>query len=628
MWKTIQTWLSQKHEINYLYFSIFFVVLSICSLSHLLFLEQPLWGVRLCFFLYSAGQALLEVWAFIFIAYSLKRWAPLWTFFLFIAFSFILLLIHFTDFTLLRLMDTSIAYVFKFLFGRGFDHLLTALRALNLNWEMTMLLFASLILIPCAGLFLYWATSKLARRKPWTLSQGQIALAIIATGGSLLFLEILFHPHLDRLLYDKFQKRLPLGTTFLAPTPHRIALPHSLPSFRDEKETREKVPLCKARNKKNLYLFIVETLRKDFLTPLTAPHLMSFAQENINIQNSSANANWTPLSWFAIFHSGLPYDWTAVRDHWTNGSIPLQILKQMGYKIRVYTSAELHYFSMDQLLFGKENALADTIEDYSTDRTLEPCDRDRACIDAFQRDIAMRKENEATAYIFFFDGTHSEYSIPKDFPLQFTPCAKQIDYLTINAQEIEPVKNRYRNAIFHIDSLFGRFFQTLKKEGLYDEAMIVITGDHGEEFYEDGALFHGTHLNRCQLEVPIFCRFARQKNIAPPRATHVDIFPSILHYITRKDQFGSLFDGRSFLNKKPPLPYRVTVLQNGPDTPIEFALISDQAHLQLRFCSPDIYRQTELEIISLQVDDKIKGPTPQDPFTLFPGALDLLFRQK
>ncbi|MBI3900843.1 MAG: hypothetical protein HY324_01675, partial [Chlamydiia bacterium] len=251
----IRNWFSQKNEVNYLYFSIFFVVLSIFSLYHLVFLEQPLWGVRLFFFLYSIGQALLEVWAFIFIAYSLKRWASRIAFASFIALSFILLLVHFTDFTLLRLMDSSIAYVFKFLFGQGFDHLLTAFSALNMNFEMIVLILLSIVAIPLLGVFLYWGTSKLARFKPWALSQGQVALAILATGGSLLFLEILIHPYLDRLLYDKFQKTLPLGATFLSPTPRCVDLPRPIASFRDENTLQENLPSLTALHHPNIYLF-------------------------------------------------------------------------------------------------------------------------------------------------------------------------------------------------------------------------------------------------------------------------------------------------------------------------------------------------------------------------------------
>lgn len=627
MLKSLRRWLSEKNEVNYLYFSILFVVLSIFSLSHVFFLEKPIWGIRLFFLVYSVGQAFLEVWAFIFIAYSLKRWAPRWSFLAFIAFSFILLLVHFTDFTLLRLMDASISYLFKFLFGRGFDHLLTAFLALNMNFGMIATIILSLLIIPFLGLLLYWATSRIARSKPWSLSHNQIALSLIATGGSLFFLELLAHPYLDRLIYHKFQKTLPFGTTFLSPTPQCIQLSHPIAAYRNEKETRKRMPHLIAEATPNVYLFVIETLRRDFVNNETAPNLVAFAKENIDFPSSYANANWTPLSWFAIFQSDFPYDWAEMRDSWKGGSIPLQLFKQLGYKIRVYSSADLSYFDMDQAIFGKGRSLADKIEEYAFDRTIEPCDRDALCITAFEKDLASQTGRSGNLYLFFLDATHSEYSFPKDFPLKFKPSAKQIDYLTVTQKEIEPVKNRYRNSIAFVDSQMGRFFQILKKENLYDQAVIAITGDHGEEFYEEGALFHGTHLNRYQLQVPIFCKFPG-RTVAAQEATHIDLFPSILHHLTGTSYFGDLFDGTSVFGENR-WPFRVAVLQNGPDTPVEFSIEKGEERLQVRFLHPrDIYRQTQLEVISLQTIGNSSDITLEDRIEQsFPNALNPLLKK-
>ncbi len=619
-----RSWFSEKHEINYLYFSVFFVVVATFSLSHFLFLEQPLSGIRLFFLLYAACQAFLEASVFLFIAYILKRWAPAWAFFSFIAFSFILLLVHFTDFTILRLMDASVSYIFKFLFGRGFDHLFTAFSALNMNLGMVAIILLSLLCIPFCGLLLYWGTNRIARLNPWSLSPNQIVIAIMAAGGALFFLEALAHPYLDRWIYNKHHKSLPLGGTFFVPTPQCIRLAAPIAPPRDEKETRKRLPHLTAATRPNIYLFVIETLRRDFVNGETAPHMTAFAKENIDFESSYANGNWTPLSWFAIFHSDFPYNWAAMRDSWRGGSIPLQLFKQLGYAIQVYSSADLRYFDMDRTLFGEKRKLADKIEEHFFNRAAEPCDRDALCIDSFERDIRKgKKAREGNLYIFFFDATHSEYSFPKDFPLKFEPVAKQIDYLTLTQKEIEPVKNRYRNSIRFVDSLIGRFLNILKEEGLYDSSVIAITGDHGEEFYEEGAFFHGTHLNRYQTEVPIFLRFPNG-GTASREATHIDLFPSILHYVTGESEYSDLFDGRSIFAKNR-WTYRIAVLQNGPDTPVEFSIEKGMEKVQVRFLHPhDIYDQTLLEITQLRVDNPECLSLDDLVQRTFPNALEAL----
>src|SRR5579872_6684385 len=461
----------KKNEINYLYFICLFVFLTLLSLTHFLSFETPLIGIPLFFLLQAFGQAVLEVGIFVLVAYLLKRWAPRWIHHVFIALCFVLLLLHFTDFTLVRLMDTSIAYPIHFFFGSGLDHIFTAFQALNLNLTMTLIVGATIILVPLLGLFFYWLTYLVAHLKPLSLSLNQIALGLGSIFIALFVLDLLVHPFLNCPTYAKYQKALPFKTTFISPNPLCVQLPDSLASFRNEKNTVESIPLIPISRKPNIYLFVIETLRRDFITQETAPCLTAFANENIQFPESYSNANSTHLSWFAIFHSDIPYHWTAMRDEWTSGSIPLQFLKKLGYKIRVYSAADLRYFNMDKLIFGQKRELIDSIEEFSSDRSLEPCDRDAFAIDAFAKDLKSKEAKQGNVFIFFLDSTHSEYSFPSGFPVQFAPISKEIDYLSIGPKspELEFIKNRYRNSIHYVDHLMGRFFELLKDQKLYDK---------------------------------------------------------------------------------------------------------------------------------------------------------------
>jgi glucan phosphoethanolaminetransferase (alkaline phosphatase superfamily) len=582
----------QKGEINYLYFSCFLIFLSILSLSHFFTWEHAQKGISLFFLFYAIGQALLEVVFFVLIAYILNRWAPRWIYLSFIGISFVLMLLHFTHFIMVRLMDAPLIYIFKFLFGSGIYHLIAGFQALNMNWTMIAIIVGTFLFIPLAGLGFYWLTYMITKRKPLVVSLTQIALAIGIIGTSLFILDLIAHPFLNRRVYTKYQKTLPLGTTFLEPTLKHISLPTPLPPFRDEEATIRLMPQSPhLSHLPNIYLFVIETFRRDYLD--AAPNLTNFGQENIQFKHSFANANSTHLSWFAIFHSDLPLYWASMRDNWTRGSIPLQMLKKMGYQISVYSAADLRFFNMDKIIFGSQRELGNKIEEYCFHRTLEPCDRDALAIEALETHLAPNGH----VYLIFLDSTHSEYSFPKNFPLKYEPISKEIDYLTIGPKspELKLIQNRYRNAIAYIDQLMGHFFDTLKEKQLYDDAIIAITGDHGEEFFEEGALFHGTHLNDFQTSVPFFLKFPAKEWVPQTdEATHIDIFPSILHYLTKESHFTQLFDGRSVFSLDR-LPFRMAVLQNGPDTPLEFLLEKPDLKLQARFVDP-----AKLEIIELQ----------------------------
>ncbi len=587
----LQKIFGQKRDVNYLYFSSFLLFLTALSLSHFFTWELPLKGIPLFFFFYALGQALLEVCCFVLLAYILKRWTPRWLYFLYISLSFFLMLLHFTQFLMVRLLDSSISYLFKFFFGSGLDHLLAGFQALNLNGTMIAIIFLSLLLIPFLGIAFYHLTYWTIKKWPLNLSLKQIALAIGITGISLFFLDLLAHPFLDPGIYSKYQKTLPLGTTFLTPPPHHFTLSNPFPSFRKEEETIQSIPQVALKSRPNIYLFVIETFRRDFLG--SAPHLKEFGKENIELAKSYANASSTYLSWFSIFHANFPFYWAEMRDAWNRGSVPLQMLKNMGYKISVYSSADLRYFKMDKLLFGAERQLVDKVEEYSLNWKLKPHERDALCFESLEKDL----EKEGHVYLVFLDSTHSEYSFPENVPFPYHPITTEIDYLTIGPKspELEGIKNRYRNAIHYVDSLMGQFFEVLKKKDLYQDAIFAITGDHGEEFFEEGALFHGTHLNEYTTSVPLLLKFPSSEWVPQTdQVTHMDIFPSILHYLTKESNFSSLFDGRSIFSLDP-LPFRIAVQQNGPDTPFEFFLEKKELKLKARFTSA-----SQLEILDLQ----------------------------
>ena len=280
-----------------------------------------------------------------------------------------------------------------------------------------------------------------------------------------------------------------------------------------------------------------------------------------------------------------------MQQSWNEGSVPLRVLKELGYQIRVYSSADLGLFGIDPLLFGTNRKLLSSVEEYNRELGLSPADRDTKGFAAVERDVETLREG--TVFVVFLDATHSEYSVPEGFVPKFVPVVDRIDYLSLSKESIEPVKNRYRNAISYVDGLFGNFFERLKSLGLYDEALIAVTGDHGEEFFEEGALFHGTHLNRYQTSVPLLLKLGdRKPEVA--MATHVDLFPSVLHHLTGGTEWESLLDGKSVFVKRKPV--HVCVQHRSAATPSELVVQTEEHRLHLR-CpkGQNIYRATEWE---------------------------------
>ena len=497
---------------------------------------------------------------------------------IFVVFTFFLFLLEVTHLTLARLLDSSVNYVFQFLFGGGFANFIPAWQALNLNGWMTSFIFLALFTLPVLALFLYRLTNQKIQIPPlvpfFCLSIGSIC-------------ELTLPPLPIKV------KSLPWGITAFQNEPEKFLLPSFLISHRSETETLQKLSEKNIKTQSklpNIYLFIVETFRKDFVTKLSAPTVFEFGEKNIYPKTCHANANSTFPSWFSILHSNFPHHWTSMRDEWKKGSIPLKIFKDFGYELFTYASQDLRYFGLDELLFGKNRVL---INQAFEAKHNESWGKDAACIDQFEKDL----KTENRFHIFFLDSTHSEYSTPPDFPQFFKPSVERIDYLLIDPNNIEPLKNRYRNSIRYIDSLFEKFLKILESKNLLEEAIIVVTGDHGEEFFEDGALFHGTHLNEAQTSVPIIYQLPGMHfNQASDDSTHLDILPTILHTLSGIEDFSDLFDGESIF-KKNRRPHRFAIHHNCANPPNEFWIGNATNHCHFRIVKTN-KKESLLEITS------------------------------
>jgi choline-sulfatase len=69
--------------------------------------------------------------------------------------------------------------------------------------------------------------------------------------------------------------------------------------------------------------------------------------------------------------------------------------------------------------------------------------------------------------------------------------------------DVEAFKARYDEEILALDRELGRTFAELKARGLWDDTLIIVTADHGEQFYEHGGGEHGKFLWEELVRVPL-----------------------------------------------------------------------------------------------------------------------------
>ncbi len=104
--------------------------------------------------------------------------------------------------------------------------------------------------------------------------------------------------------------------------------------------------------------------------------------------------------------------------------------------------------------------------------------------------------------------------------------------LAIDDEDLAHIVRTYDADIRRMDQQLARFFGWLKGEGLYDDSLIVITSDHGEEFGERGQVGrHSYTLHDELLHVPLLIRFpdgAFGGSEVSSQVRGIDIAPTIL----------------------------------------------------------------------------------------------------
>ncbi len=69
--------------------------------------------------------------------------------------------------------------------------------------------------------------------------------------------------------------------------------------------------------------------------------------------------------------------------------------------------------------------------------------------------------------------------------------------------DVRPKQARYDGSIACLDAEIGRLFRELQRRGVLDHTLVIIAGDHGDEFAEHGMVDHGVSLYRFSLHVPL-----------------------------------------------------------------------------------------------------------------------------
>jgi len=118
---------------------------------------------------------------------------------------------------------------------------------------------------------------------------------------------------------------------------------------------------------------------------------------------------------------------------------------------------------------------------------------------------------------------------------------------TVTERERVHLISQYDAAIHYLDLQLGNLFAKLRRLGLYDDCLLIVTSDHGEAFGEKHMFAHGVSVYQDQVHVPLLIKYPKMKqgSVISEYVSVADLMPTILDYLGYQAPAG--LDGRSLL---------------------------------------------------------------------------------
>ncbi len=268
----------------------------------------------------------------------------------------------------------------------------------------------------------------------------------------------------------------------------------------------------------NIVWLVSESLRADMLDPDIMPNAWDLSERSSRFERHFSGGNGTRMGMFSMFY-GLygPYWFPFLAE--SRGPVLMDTMIDQGYQMGLYTSAMFSYPEFNRTLFSRIPS------DQLHEGGMKPAWRqDQRHIDSILRFLDQRDESKPFMTFLFFEAPHANYSFSKKAIIR-RPYADKLNYVSMNLdRDIDLIKNRYINSCHQIDISIGRVLAYLKEHDLFDSTIVLITGDHGEEFMEKGRWGHNSEFTDEQTLVPLVLWVpGKSPRVVTRLTSHLDI---------------------------------------------------------------------------------------------------------
>lgn len=288
-------------------------------------------------------------------------------------------------------------------------------------------------------------------------------------------------------------------------------------------------------------------------TAALTPGLDAFAKESAVFENAWAQSSWCLPNYATLMtghrpevhglYSNLPFrglpDWEVT---------VAERMREAGYRTGGFTAGVyalpawglsrgfdtyVNHFSTSEALPGRFADMTAEIESWMVRRSTQPFFL-YATVDDLHAPYQSEESDAfegpgidtSTMNVGFFRAYNGE-ELPPGSALTAKAAAFRRDPRALDA-----LKRRYAQSVRATDRSVASFLDKLKKRGLWDRTVVVVTSDHGELLGEHGLLGHTEGLYEPILRVPMLVRHPSYPRSAGSRVSalveRIDLPPTVL----------------------------------------------------------------------------------------------------
>lgn len=297
----------------------------------------------------------------------------------------------------------------------------------------------------------------------------------------------------------------------------------------------------------NVVLIVADALRADHLgcygySRPTSPEIDRFAADALIFDKAMSNSPWTKPSMGTVFTSMYAHEHQAFS--WMDNLPDERLTLAEVFRNKNYAT-----FAIQTNPSITENHNFKQGFRYYDEMVLE---KGEIVTSHFNSWVKKNKKKPFFAYLHYMD-THVPYNAPQEFgqifglkdDTLFTPGEFQtidvrlLGEMGLSLRDKQSLVNLYDAAIKYFDSNFAKIVDNLKKLGILNETVIILTSDHGEEFWEHDGFAHGHTIYNELLHVPLIIGYIPhlpEKRIKS-YVQLLDFFPTVLSLVGIKNDF-------------------------------------------------------------------------------------------